>query len=139
MKRDLSYWEDLAERYFLAETTEAEEARLRRFLCTDEARDARFDELRATMSYLHVARTAKEVRSSSPLLGRGRGRLFPWKGQGRLAIAVAACLLIAFLGWHQYRQYSISSVRMAGEYVEDADASLLMQEQMTAMFNPPTQ
>jgi len=30
-------------------------------------------------------------------------------------------------------------VRMAGEYVEDADASLLMQEQMTAMFNPPTQ
>ena len=117
MKRDLSYWEDLAERYFQAETSEAEEAQLRRFLCTDEARDARFDEVRATMSYLYVART-KRAKSGTPLL-----------------IALAACLsAIAFLGWHQYQQHNISCVRIAGQEIE-ADASLLMQRQMTEMFN----
>lgn len=120
-QRDLSYWEDLAERYFLAETTEAEEARLRRFLCSEEARDARFDEVRATMSYLYAA-----TQKHSPKVGTGR----------RLAIAVAASLLVAFLGWYQYQQYNISTVRIAGQDIEEADASMLMQEQMTAMFNP---
>ena len=121
MKRDLSYWEDLAERYFQAETTEAEEARLCRFLCSDEARDARFDELRATMSYLYVCRPKYKSGAKVPFR----------------YIALAACLsAIAFLGWYQYQQYNISTVRMAGEDIEEADASLLMQEQMTAMFNP---
>ena len=120
-QRDLSYWEDLAERYFQAATTEAEEARLRRFLCSEEARDAHFDEVRATMSYLYAA-----TQKHSSKRGAGRG----------LAIAVAASLLVAFLGWYQYQQYNISTVRIAGQDIEEADASLLMQEQMTAMFNP---
>lgn len=120
-QHDLSYWEDLAERYFLAETSEREEAQLRKFLCSDAARDHRFDEIRATISLLHV---------SHPQSGSSVIR-YSFR-----TIAVAACLcLAAFLGWYQYHQYNISSVRVAGEDVE-ADASLLMQQQMTEMFNP---
>jgi len=125
MKRhELSYWEELAERYFQAETSEQEEAQLRKFLCSDAAHDPRFDEARAALSLLHVSRPhGKPHVIQHPLR----------------AVAVAACLCIAaFIGWHQYRQYNMSSVRIAGENIE-ADASLLMQRQMTEMFNPINQ
>ena len=124
MNYELSYWEDLAERYFLAETTEEEEAQLRKFLCSSEGQDMRFDEVRATMSYLHACRS-KHKNTSLKL---------PLK-----AVAVAACLCIAaFLGWQQYQQRYMSSVRIAGQDVE-ADAALLMQRQMVEMFNPVDQ
>ena len=134
-QHDLSYWQALAERYFRAETTEAEEAQLRKFLCSPHARDPRFDEIRATMSFLHVCRQA-----ASPVPSRGgvNGTPSPWEraGERLQVIAVAACLCIAFLlGWYQYHRHNICSVRMAGEDIE-ADASMLMQRQMTEMFNP---
>lgn len=119
----LSYWEALAERYFLAETTEEEEAELRRFLCSSQARDTRFDEIRATVSFLHVCRRKRTPRIMHSL---------------RIA-AVAACLCgAAFIGWHQYQQHNVSSVRIAGKEVE-ADAALLMQKQMAEVFNPADQ
>ena len=118
-QQDLLYWEALAERYFLAETTEKEEAQLRKFLCSNEAQDPRFDEVRATISFLQASRSKNNVP-----------RRFPLR-----AIAVAACLFIAmFLGWYQYQQYNISSVRVAGEDIE-TDASIVMQKQMAEMFN----
>ena len=130
-QRDLSYWEQMAERYFLAETSEEEEAQLRKFLCSSQAQDPRFDEIRATMSLLHVCRQASPKREVNYA---DEGTPFPWE---RLRIiAVAACLCVAmFLGWYHYQQRNISSVRIAGEDVE-ADASLLMQRQMAEMFNP---
>jgi len=128
-----SYWEQLAERYFQAETTEEEEQQLRRFLCSSQAQDPRFDEIRATMSLLYVGRQASPVLH--PALSVGVNKTpSPWL---RLRIvAVAACLCIAmFLGWRQYQQHNISSVRIAGVAIE-ADASQLMQQQMTEMLNP---
>ncbi len=120
-QHDLSYWEDLAERYFLAETSEREEAQLRKFLCSDAARDHRFDEIRATMSLLHVSRPKRKTFVMRHPLG---------------TLTAAACLFLAvFLGWHQYQQHNMSCVRIAGKDTE-ADASLLMQRQMTEMFNP---
>ena len=128
--RDLSYWEELAERYFQAETSEAEEARLRRFLCSSEGQDSRFDEVRATMSYLHACRQQRHPDGGSLSI-----EVDVWR-RSRFLLALAACLcLAAFLGWHQYQQHNISSVRIAGQDVE-ADASLLMQKQMAEMFNP---
>lgn len=120
-QQDLSYWEDLAERYFQAETSEREEAELRKFLCSSAANDPRFDEIRATMSLLHVSRpSAKFNVIRHPLR----------------TIAVAACLCVAFfLGWYQYQQHNICCVRVAGEDIE-ADASLLMQQQMAEVLNP---
>lgn len=121
MNYELSYWEDLAERYFQAETSEQEEAELRKFLCSDAARDHRFDEIRATMSFLHVSRPKSKTFVMRHPLG---------------TITVAACLCVAaFLGWHQYQQHNMNCVRIAGKVIE-ADASLLMQQQMTEMFNP---
>jgi hypothetical protein len=38
------------------------------------------------------------------------------------------------LGWYQYQQQNISSVRIAGQDVE-ADASLLMEHQLAEMFS----
>ena len=117
---ELKIWEQLAERYFQAETSEAEEQQLRRFLCSSQAQDPRFDEIRATMSLMHVGRSKKKPAMRLPLK----------------VVAVAACLCIAmFLGWRQYQQHNISSVRIAGVAIE-ADASLLMQQQMTEMLNP---
>ena len=124
-QHDLSYWEHLAERYFQAETTDEEESLLRAFLCSKEAQDPRFDEVRATVAYLHVSR-----QSLTPHASPGR------REAGGLLLAIAASLCLAFfLGWYQYRQHNISRVRVAGENVE-ADASLLMHRQMAEMFNP---
>ncbi|MBO7100362.1 MAG: hypothetical protein IKQ51_09430 [Bacteroidaceae bacterium] len=118
-QHDLSYWEEMAQRYFLAKTTDEEEQRLRKFLCTKEAQNARFDEIRATLSYLHVSRVQHKLSLKHPFR----------------ALAIAACLgAIAFLGWYQYQQQDISSVRIAGQDVE-ADASLLMERQLTEMFS----
>ena len=118
-QHDLSYWEEMAQRYFLAKTTDEEEQRLRKFLCTKEAQNARFDEIRATLSYLHVSRVQHKLSLKHPFR----------------ALAVAACLgAVAFLGWYQYQQQDISSVRIAGQDVE-ADASLLMERQLTEMFS----
>ena len=118
-QHDLSYWEEMAQRYFLAETTDEEEQRLRKFLCTKEARNVRFDEIRATLSYLHVSRMQHKPSIKHPFR----------------TLAIAACLsAVAFLGWYQYQQQNISSVRIAGQDVE-ADASLLMERQLTEMFS----
>jgi len=118
-QHDLSYWEEMAHRYFLAETTDEEEQRLRKFLCTKEAQNARFDEIRATLSYLHVSRVQHKPSVKHPFR----------------TLAIAACLsAIAFLGWYQYQQQNISSVRIAGQDVE-TDASLLMERQLTEMFS----
>ena len=115
-----SYWEQVAERYFMAETTEEEEVQLRKFLCSSQARDSRFDEIRATISLLHVSRPNRR----------------PYVKHPYRAIAIAACLCIAmFLGWYQYQQHNISSVRIAGE-IAPIDASLLMQKQMAEVLNP---
>ena len=119
----LSYWEAMAERYFRAETTEEEEAQLCRFLCSSQAQDARFDEIRATVSFLNVS------RPKSP-------KIRPYVKHPLRAVAVAACLcIVVLLGWYQDHQHNISSVRIAGETVE-ADAQQLMQQQMAEMFNP---
>ena len=127
-QQDLSYWEAMAERYFQAETTEEEEAQLRRFLCSSQAQDSRFDEIRATVSFLHAS-NARNLHVSRP-------KSRPYVKHPYRAVAVAACLCIAVLfGWYQYHQHNISSVRIAGETVE-ADAQQLMQHQMAEMFNP---
>ena len=55
------YWLDIVNRYFEAETTEEEERLLKRFLASDEAQGAEFDEARAVMGVFATARC-----SSSP-------------------------------------------------------------------------
>lgn len=65
-KIPLSYWDEVARRYYEAETSESEEFALKRFLVSAEADDPRWDELRAVMGFLVCARRAescgKQVR-----------------------------------------------------------------------------
>lgn len=120
-QQDLKYWQELAERYFLAETSEEEERLLRRFLCTEEAQDSRFDEIRATISFIHAGRQNHRAHSL---------------GQGVKVACIAACLCgIAFMGWHLHQQ-NACTVRIAGKRVE-ANATELMEKQMADMFSPP--
>lgn len=48
--------EALVARYFEAETTDEEESRLRRLLCSPKGQDPRFDEVRAVLGFLAVGR-----------------------------------------------------------------------------------
>ena len=67
-ERTFQQWKELAERYFEAETTEAEEEALARFLATPAAQGKEFDELRAVMGYTVTGRAiyrATEVLCSS--------------------------------------------------------------------------
>lgn len=124
-QHDLQYWQEMAERYFQAETSEQEEAMLRSFLCTAEARDSRFDEIRATLGFLCA--------------GSRRSRRFPSLDRRLKVACIAACLgAIAFVGWYHSQRQDISSVRIAGKSVE-ADASALMQKQMKEMFSTQIQ
>ena len=52
------YWLDIVNRYFEAETTEEEERLLKRFLASDEAQGAEFDEARAVMGVFATARSS---------------------------------------------------------------------------------
>lgn len=64
MTQDKQYWLRLSQRYFEAETTDEEESQLRQFAAT--TRDADFDELRAVMGLMAVARQ-KPKRHVAPL------------------------------------------------------------------------
>lgn len=68
MTQDKQYWLRLSQRYFEAETTDEEESLLRQFAAT--TRDADFDELRAVMGLMAVARQEarqKPKRHVAPL------------------------------------------------------------------------
>lgn len=55
-KKSTSYWIGLSEKYFDALTTEDEEKALARFLTTKESERPEFNEIKAVMCYVSVAR-----------------------------------------------------------------------------------
>ncbi len=99
MNKDKQYYLDLAERWFDAETSEAEEKELRRFLAATE--DPDFEEARAALGFLAASSLSSADAASSlraELLGTSattasgsskRRWLIP-------AVAVAASLVLAF-------------------------------------------
>lgn len=70
---DVDFWLNLSERYFNAETTEEEEEALKRFVASEQSKadgiDERagntFEEVRATMSLMGVAKSCHSILSSS--------------------------------------------------------------------------
>lgn len=56
-ERTFQQWKELANRYFEAETSDAEEEALVRFLATSAAQGKEFDELRAVMGYFVTGRS----------------------------------------------------------------------------------
>ncbi len=86
MNRNNEYYLELVERWFDAETSEAEEKELKRFLATTE--DPAFDEARAAFGFLAASSLRAEApASATPAYGRW---LVP-------ALGIAASLAIAFI------------------------------------------
>ena len=87
------YWEMLIQRYFEAETTEAEENELRSFLSTSPGLDSRYDEVRAVMGYLAVGRSLnkkKMARRPSHMIRTMR----------HVGVAASLALMIGFVSFY---------------------------------------
>ncbi|MCH5181382.1 MAG: hypothetical protein J1F06_02015 [Prevotellaceae bacterium] len=87
----------LAQRYFAAETSAEDEARLARFLATREGQAACFDEVRAAMSFAAVGRQLAR-RDLNPKAGGSRLRRTRLRSAAAAAAAVAACGLLIWAG-----------------------------------------
>lgn len=79
---------DLIDRYFEADLSDAEELELKEFLVSDKGQSPEYDEVRAVMCYFAAGRA---------LSSGGRSVLWP-----RLAAAAAAVALFLTIGIHIY-------------------------------------
>ena len=83
--------EALVARYFEAETTDGEESRLRRLLCSPEGQDPRFDEVRAVLGFLAVGRQIHR-QQPSPTKQPARRRPLLRRPLAAAAAIVTICL-----------------------------------------------
>ncbi len=87
------YWEMLIQRYFEAETTEAEEKKLRSFLSTSPGLDSRYDEVRAVMGYLAVGRSLNKKK-----MARRPSRMI--RTMRHVGVAASLALMIGFVSFY---------------------------------------
>lgn len=87
------YWETLIQRYFEAETTEAEENELRSFLSTSPGLDSRYDEVRAVMGYLAVGRSLNKKK-----MARRPSRMI--RTMRHVGVAASLALMIGFVSFY---------------------------------------
>lgn len=87
------YWEMLIQRYFEAETTEAEENELRSFLSTSPGLDSRYDEVRAVMGYLVVGRSLNKKK-----MARRPSRMI--RTMRHVGVAASLALMIGFVSFY---------------------------------------
>jgi hypothetical protein len=87
------YWEMLIQRYFEAETTEAEENELRSFLSTSPGLDSRYDEVRAVMGYLAVGRSLNKKK-----MARRPSRMI--RTMSHVGVAASLALMIGFVSFY---------------------------------------
>lgn len=118
-------WLRLAERYFEAETSETEEAELRRFLATPDAQCQEFDELRAVMGYLATGRRLSRRQHS-----RSRRHTVM-----RYAVAASVACVVAMAGWMAHDMRSNQCVVYIGgeRYTDEAIVRQQMQLSLQAM------
>lgn len=65
---DKVYWQEMAERYFEAETSDSEEQLLKCFLASEEGQDEAFDEVRAVMGVFAIGRRTTKQRTTKPVV-----------------------------------------------------------------------
>jgi hypothetical protein len=87
------YWEMLIQRYFEAETTEAEENELRSFLSTSPDLDSRYDEVRAVMGYLAMGRSLNKKK-----MARRPSRMI--RTMRHVGVAASLALMIGFVSFY---------------------------------------
>lgn len=163
--RNEAYWSGLVERFFAAQTSEAEEKELREFLLSPRGADARYDEVRAVMSFLAVGRDVyggHAATPSRPVALPFGGNLRPSAGALRRRANAfywaAAVVAIAFLGVCAFHvgadgTRSVCYAYIGGEKTTDVDVvksqmvqsmrnvensgdGQVLQQQMEEMFAP---
>ena len=87
------YWEMLIQRYFEAETTEAEGKELRSFLSTSPGLDSRYDEVRAVMGYLAMGRSLNKKK-----MARRPSRMI--RTMRHVGVAASLALMIGFVSFY---------------------------------------
>lgn len=127
--KELDYWRSLAERYYEAETTDAEENELKRFLATDLS--VEFDDLRAVMGYAVVGK--RMCHASSSVKTRKitmQGRPVVWIA----AACVAAVLVVTtVLNVRSDNEYMVAYVD--GQRTTDPNVVMaMMQNTMADMY-----
>ena len=115
-------WDALVERYFEVETTEAEEAALRRFLCTTQGSAPRYDEVRAVMGFLAVGRSQQ-----APAVPQKKGRSIRLQTLGRIAAAVIVAMGVGLAAWHtQSQPTEVCIAYVDGREITDREAVIAL-------------
>lgn len=123
-------WLSLVDRYFDGETTDEEERLLRQFLVSDEAKDKRFDAVKAVMGLLVVGKRKHQRR----IVGTQRRRE-NWLIVGQ----VAAFLAFVFLVGRPFFNAPAPDYVMFSQGQRITDETLVMNEMeqtMAEVFSP---
>lgn len=112
-ERTFQQWKELAARYFEAETTDAEEEALARFLATPEAQGKEFDELRAVMGYVATGRAVHRKQRTRSI----RLRYYA-------AAAAVAAILIMVTAWQWTERANECVAYINGERCTDKEIVL---------------
>lgn len=103
-ERTFNQWKELAERYFEAETSDAEEEALARFLATPAAQGKEFDELRAVMGYVVTGRAMYRKK-------RKRGSMLIYNA----AAAVITGIIVVTTVWRFTERTNVCVAYINGE------------------------
>lgn len=120
------FWRGLVERYFDAQTTEAEEARLKAFLLSEEGAAPEYDEVRAVMGVAAVIRRGE--RKAIAATAAPRKSLRSWQ---TVAASLLICLTIG-VSVYSYRWYNPDCIAyIDGRRVTDRE--IVLQEMETTL------
>lgn len=145
MKKDIPYKLTpdealrLAERYFEAETTEAEEALLKRFAASEAGASPRFDELRAVLGVAAYARKSvgtalmQRSRRARPQFRRPE-KIIRWAA----AAAITGIFALTGVSTYTYRQNNLCVAYVSGERVTDTDQVVEIMHQTLNDVDAPT-
>lgn len=152
-------WDELVRRYFEAETTGEEEERLRRFLVSEEGRDARYDEVRAVMGFFACGRAHAAAAVSpgpaaahaAPAVRSSVRRPFRWLRACAAAAVLALVALpvakrpaavppdvcVAYIGGREVTAPDavLGQMFCSFENVGLADGTLSVESQLNEMFD----
>lgn len=112
-ERTFQQWKELAARYFEAETTDAEEEALVRFLATPAAQGKEFDELRAVMGYVATGRAVHRKQRTRSM----RLRYYA-------AAAAVAAILVMVTAWQWTERANVCVAYINGERCTDKEIVL---------------
>lgn len=109
-ERTYKQWKELVERYFEAETTDAEEEALIRFLATPASQGKEFDELRAVMGFAATGRALYNRQ-------RSRGVRFRYYAAAAAIMGVMALTTV----WQMAERTNVCVAYINGERCTDKE------------------